>query len=462
MKPSAQTLREAPGSTRRATPARLLHTLFVFSATSLMLALVVYTFLLLLLLRSISPERASRRGRHVTFLVDSESSVSTRTPARRAPPPPPPPRLSEKNKPTPPPVLMRAMAPSLSLTVTPRELEPPTPDVAEDPLRALTRICAFLVSNTARATQRDELGVTPPLAGLEPYLDAVRVDLAYIDEVVEEKRVEAEEKGRSADDEAAATTVTIAESSKGAEDAGASASANTSADLGLGAGASVGADAHAHDEPGLVQPQQAASVHASPPPPSQSQSPTPTPHPHPPPPPPIITQNLYPPPANSKPKPKPKPSADSSIITVAPSSIAAPSIAIVPSTASGTTANPRRRKDAVLRATHPSADPGVVDADADDAAVRAAALLARFADIGAELEGTVRERGAALWAALSRRRAPLDLPVPPLPRTRSSAALIAARGAPVVEASRAVAHQAAWRARFAAYGRLFGPAAEQA
>src|SRR6266702_3395374 len=132
-----------------------------------------------------------------------------------------------------------------------------------------------------------------------------------------------------------------------------------------------------------------------------------------------------------------------------------------PSTASGTAANPRRRKDAVLRATHASAGPGVADADADDAAVRAAALLARFADIGAELEGTVRERGAALWAALSRRRAPLDLPVPPLPRTRSSAALIAARGAPVVEASRAVAHQAAWRARFAAYGRLFGTAAEQ-
>jgi len=103
----------------------------------------------------------------------------------------------------------------------------------------------------------------------------------------------------------------------------------------------------------------------------------------------------------------------------------------------------------------------MVDADADDAAVRAAALLARFADIGAELEGTVRERGAALWAALSRRSAPLDLPVPPLPRTPSSAALIAARGAPVVEASRAVAHQAAWRARFQAYGRLFGPVAEQ-
>ncbi|KAH8996423.1 hypothetical protein EDB86DRAFT_3243321 [Lactarius hatsudake] len=409
MKPCAQTLREVPGSLRRATPARLLHTLFVFGATSLMLALVIYTFLLLLILRSVSLERASRRERHVTFQVDSETSESSRTPARRAPPPPPP-RLAEQSKPTPPPVPTRPAVPSLSLTVTPRELEPPTPDVAEDPLRALTRICAFLVSNTARATQRDEL----------------------------------------------ATEVEVAESSKGANDAGVIASA----DSGLDAGAGVSADAHAHDEPDLVQPQQAVSAPA-PPPPSQSQSPTP--HTPPPPPPPIITSNLYPPPAKSKPKPKSKPSADSGIITTAPSSIAAPSITAVPSTSgSMTAANPRRRKDAVLRAPHMSADPSVADADADDAAVRAAALLARFADIGAELEGTVRERGAALWAALSRRRAPLDLPVPPLPRTRSSAALIAARGAPVVEASRAVAHQAAWRARFAAYGRLFGTAAEQA
>ncbi|KAH9055524.1 hypothetical protein EDB87DRAFT_1762122 [Lactarius vividus] len=411
MKPCAQTLREVPGSLRRATPARLLHTLFVFGATSLMLALVIYTFLLLLLIRSVSLERASRRERHVTFQVDSETSESSHTLARRAPPPPPPPRLAEKSKPT------------------------ATAHVAEDPLRALTRICAFLVSNTARATQRDELGATPPLAGLEPYLDAVNVDLAYIDEVVVGKRAEAEEGERSANDGPAATEVEVAGEQQG-----------------------VSADAHAHDEPVLVEPQQAVSAPA-PPPPVQSQSPTP--HTPPPPPPPIITSNLYPPPA--KPKPKSKPSADSGIITRAPSSIAAPSITMVPSTAgSMTAANPRRRKDAVLRAAHVSADPGVVDADADDAAVRAAALLARFADIGAELEGTVRERGAALWAALSRRRAPLDLPVPPLPRTRSSAALIAARGAPVIEASRAVAHQAAWRARFAAYGRLFGTAAEQA
>lgn len=428
MKPSAQTLREVLGSTRRATPARLLHTLFVFCATSLMLALAVYTFLVLLLLRSVSSERASRHGRHVTFSVDSEPSMSSRTPAGRARPAAAaasqPPRLPEGSRPTP-------VAPSLSLTVTPRELEPPTPDVAEDPLRALSRICAFLVSNTARAARRVELGATPPLAGLEPYLDAVRVDLAYIDEVVARTLAEAGEEGGTDDGAAVSTGV----------------------DSGLGAGGR--ADARAHDEPGLVRPQQAAGAHAPPPlPPSQSA----TPHTPPPPPPPIITHNLYPPPTKSK--PKSKPSTDSGTTTTTTTARAAPS-------AAGQTANPRRRKDAVLRATtmtmHASADPGAADADADadDAAVRAAALLARFADIGAELEGTVRERGAALWAALSRRRAPLDLPVPPLPRTRSSAALIAARGAPVVEASRAVAHQAAWRARFAAYGRLFGPVAEQ-
>ena len=438
MKPSAQTLREAPGSTRRASPAGLIHTLYAYCATSLLLFLVVYTFLLILILRTvISPERSSRHPRHVTFVDPEPSASSSSAPRRAAPPPPPPPRLPEKSKPAPPPVPTRTAAPSLSLTITPRELEPPTPDVAEDPLRALGRICAFLVANTARATQREELGVTPPLAGLEPYLEAVRVDLAYIDDVVAEKRAEEEEGEGKMDNGAVATAV---ESSASAEDA--SASEDAGADSGAGAGVGVSADAHAHDELVLVQPQQAVSAH-TPPPPSQSQSPSPAPapapHPSPAPPPPIITDNLYPPPSTSKPKHKPKASADP-VTTMA-------------------AANPRRRKDAVLRATHARADPSVVDADADDAAVRAAALLARFADIGAELEGTVRDRGAALWAALSRRSAPLDLPVPPLPRTPSTAALIAARGAPVVEASRAVAHQAAWRARIATYSRLFGPVA---
>jgi hypothetical protein len=434
MKPSAQT----PGSTRRATPSptRLLHTLYVYCATTLLLALVVYTFLLILLLRTVSP--ASRR---VTF--DPSTRNSTHTPARPvAPPPPPPPRLPEKNKPAPPPVPPRAARPpSLSLTITPRELEPPTPVVTEDPLRALSRICAFLVSNTARATQREELGVTPPLAGLEPYLEAVRVDLAYIDDVVAENRAEAEEEGERKEIQRSASDV-IVESSEETEDINAvAASASVDPVLAGGTGV-VSADAHVLDEPVLVQqPQLAAAAstttHTPPLPPSESPTQTPAP------PLPIITRDLSPPPTTTtNPKPKRKPSADTT------------------TTAITNTANPRRRKDAVLRGASSHAA-SLADVDADDAAVRAAALLARFADIGAELEGTVRERGAALWAALSRRSAPLDLPVPPLPRTPSSAALIEERGARVVEASRAVAHQAAWHARFAAYRRLFGPVAEQ-
>ena len=419
MRPSAQT----PGSARRGTPSptRLLHTLYVHCATTLLFVLIVYTFLLILLLRTVSPA-----SRHVTF--DPSTRSSTYTPARPVAPPPPPPRLPEKNKPSPPPVPPRTVRPpSLSLTITPRELEPPTPVVTEDPLRALSRICAFLVSNTARATQREELGVTPPLAGLEPYLEAVRVDLAYIDDVVAESRAEEGEE-----------TERVVESSE-------SAGASASVDSGL-AGASVSADdAHVHDEPVLVQQPQlaaASTTHTPPPPPSDSEPPSQTPSAPPPPLVPIITRNLSPPPSTTtNTKPKRKPSADTTTTTIT------------------NTANPRRRKDAVLRASSHAAS--LADADADDAAVRAAALLARFADIGAELEGTVRERGAALWAALSRRSAPLDLPVPPLPRTPSSAALIEERGARVVEASRAVAHQAAWHARFAAYRRLFGPVAEQ-
>jgi len=79
----------------------------------------------------------------------------------------------------------------------------------------------------------------------------------------------------------------------------------------------------------------------------------------------------------------------------------------------------------VLRTTRPSIDASNADAlaDADDAAVRAAALLSRVADLGAGLfDGAVRERGAALWTALSRRGTPSDVPVPPLPRTRFAAA----------------------------------------
>jgi hypothetical protein len=121
----------------------LLHTLYVYCAMTLLLALIVYTFLLILLLRTVSP--ALRR---VTF--DPSMRNSTHTPTWPvAPPPPPPPH---KNKPAPPLIPPRtAWLLSLSLTITPCELKLPTPVVTEDPLRALGRICAFLVSNTVRA-----------------------------------------------------------------------------------------------------------------------------------------------------------------------------------------------------------------------------------------------------------------------------------------------------------------------
>jgi hypothetical protein len=108
---------------------------------------------------------------------------------------------------------------------------------------------------------------------------------------------------------------------------------------------------------------------------------------------------------------------------------------------------PRKRKDAVLRPTRPTTilGPGGLAlsagaagagagaapndsnsardaADADKLANSddAAALFSRVADLGAGLfEGTVRERGAALWTALSRGRgAPSDVRVPQMPRTR--------------------------------------------
>ena len=76
----------------------------------------------------------------------------------------------------------------------------------------------------------------------------------------------------------------------------------------------------------------------------------------------------------------------------------------------------------MLRTKRPSIDAGNPDAlaDADDAAVRAAALLSRVADLGAGLfDGAVRERGAALWTAFSHRTP--EVPVPAMPRTRFAA-----------------------------------------
>jgi hypothetical protein len=84
----------------------------------------------------------------------------------------------------------KGTAPSLSLTATPHELEPPIPDVAEDLLLALVRICGFLTSNTARAWRGEELAATPPLVGRAAYLDPVKEDLERISEMVADKREE--------------------------------------------------------------------------------------------------------------------------------------------------------------------------------------------------------------------------------------------------------------------------------
>jgi hypothetical protein len=415
-------------------PAGLLHTLFVFCATSLMIVIAILAFLLALLLRFTVPTQTSRRGgRHVAFDLEPKIAIMQSYPDS-AP-----------------------STPTLSLTATPRELEPQTPDVAEDPLRALSRICGFLASNTARAWKGDKLGTTPPLAGLEPYLDAVRVDLARIDEMEVERGQEQQEEEQ--------------EEEQQEEQQSAEGSDRKDEDEVPGAGLDAGVDAH--DEPGLVHPHQA--THADPllPPPSQFPTP-PSPLP--------THESASASTATAAPSTTPAPSTDSkyapqrrntltlTTTTAIISPAQAPTTTTTTTTAATVTANPRKRKDAVLRPVHPITDPEHADADADDATVRAAALLSRFADLGAGLEGTMRERGGALWTALSGRRTPPEIPVPPLPQTRPSsssssavaAALIAApRDVNVVEASRVVAHQAAWRARFASYGRLLGPAAEQ-
>lgn len=93
--------------------------------------------------------------------------------------------------------------------------------VTEAALLALNGICAFLAANTALAEQCAELSATPPLVGLEPYLDAVLMDPADIDEVVAEKRADVEEE-RRADDGAADMKVAVAKSTEGAGASGAS------------------------------------------------------------------------------------------------------------------------------------------------------------------------------------------------------------------------------------------------
>ena len=366
MEPSAHTLRGHPASESMGLPARLLHTLFVLCATGLMLVITVISFLFVLLFKSITPAPGPRRsaGRHVTFLeprvvitVPPSAAVAQRSPAKST---------------------ARA---SLSLTVTPRELEPPTPDVAEDPLRALVRICGFLASNTARAWRGEDLAATPPLAGLALYLDPVQEDLERISEMAEEKRGDdgKESLGRAGGD---------------------------SEEEAVAAGESAGADAGAavaHDEPSLVRPNRAAT-HARPAAPTPPSPITP---------------------------PVPNTSFTSTSIPIPPAleptaqhAVTLADMTTTTATATTTTPGPRKRRDAVLRTRRPSMDPSNADAlaDADDAAVRAAALFSRVADLGAGLfDGAVRERGAALWTALSRRGTPTDVPVPPLPHTQFAA-----------------------------------------
>lgn len=437
MTPPAHTPRGTPASGTVTLSDRLLHTFFVLSATGLTLILALFAFLLTLILKITAIAPTGRSGRRVKFV---ERSIVI--------PPTIPPRKPDNSIESSP-ALIEAPSPtlSLSLTVTPRELEPRTPDVVEDPLQALVRICGFLAANTARALRHEELAPTPPLAGLEPYLTAVQEDLETIDQM-----------GKDDEDE---DTDEESEESEGEEEEeeGAAAAAEEdsevqvlnregegdSEDLGAGAGEAAGsgssADAHDRDELGLVLVPDQATHATSPPLPLPPQIPTPpagpdtsasastststpipapTPEPTPPSPSPA-TQNTSPA-EQTDTTPTPTPSAS----TTRPPTPQPPTM--------------RKRKDAVLRTTRPSgavlgqlaaANPdhpnenaaAAVDklADSDDAAVRAAALFSRVADLGTGLfEGTVRERGAALWAALSRSRGrgtPSEVPVPPLTRT---------------------------------------------
>jgi hypothetical protein len=170
------------------------------------------------------------------------------------------------------------------------------------------------------------------------------------------------------------------------------------------AGAGAGADAH--DEPGLVRPDRSATY-------ARPSTPTP-PSPLTPPVPNTSTSTSIPTPT----PPASEPTAQAQDASATPADSDTTETTTATTT---TTPGPRKRKDAVLRTKRPSIDPSNADAlaDADDAAVRAAALLSRVADLGAGLfDGAVRERGTALWTAFSRRGTPTDVPVPPLPRTR--------------------------------------------
>jgi len=448
---------ESPAPTPRGTPAsgtlpdRLLHTFFVLSATSLTLILALFAFLLTLLLKitAIRPMATGRSGRRVKFVERTIVIPPTAIPQRK------PDNSIESS-----PALVEAPSPtlSLSLTVTPRELEPRTPDVVEDPLQAIFRVCGFLAANTARAWRHEELAPTPPLAGLEPYLAAVQRDLEMIDQtgkddedvdVDEEEESEEGEESEGEEEEGAAAAEDSEVQVLDREDAGDS--EDSEAGAGEAAGSGSSADARDRDEPGLVLvPDQATSA-TSPPSPLPSQIPTPPagPDTSASAPTSASTSTSTPIPAPAPEPTPPSPTTQNTSLAEQTDTTATPSTSTTrPSTPTPTPQPPtmRRRRDAVLRTTRPSgavlgqlaaanSNPDLLPdenaaaaaaadrlADSDDAAVRAAALFSRVADLGTGLfEGTVRERGAALWAALSRSRGrgtPSEVPVPPLTRTR--------------------------------------------
>jgi len=433
MTPPAHTPRGTPASDTVTLSDRLLHTFFVLSATSLTLILALFAFLLTLILKISAIAPTGRSGRRVKF-VERSIVIPPTIPQRK------PDNSIESS-----PALVEAPSPtlSLSLTVTPRELEPRTPDVVEDPLQALVRICGFLAANTARAWRHEELAPTPPLAGLELYLAAVQEDLETIDQTGKDDEVEDEdsEEEESEESEGEEEGAAAAEDSEVQvlDQGGEGDSEDLEAGAGEAAGSGSSADAHDGDELGLVLVPDQATHATSPPLPLPPQIPT---HPAEPDTSASATTSTPIPAPTPKPTP-PSPSPTTQSTSPAEQTDTTPTPTPSTSTTRPPTPQPptmRKRKDAVLRTTRPSgvvlgqlaaADPdhpnenaaAVVDrlADSDDAAVRAAALFSRVADLGTGIfEGTVRERGAALWAALSRSRGrgtPSEVPVPPLTRT---------------------------------------------
>ncbi|KAH9972430.1 hypothetical protein BGW80DRAFT_1561026 [Lactifluus volemus] len=288
MKPSVHSPCGIPAS--GTVSAQLFHIILVFCATGLMMVIAIFALISAFLLRLIDPTPTSRRAGRTPR--QALSSLAHEDPARA--------RAFNNGR-------------------------------SEDPLRALTRICDFLACNTARARKRGEFDTTPPLAGLGLYLDAMRVDLAHIDEMEDVPRA------------------------------------------GVDAVAGVGADTNAHDEPGLVVP------------PHQPHTLIPFLH---------LYPNFQHPLTGIPPRSLLLDLLISHTTDSTPyHRYRIPTMSHQLTTATTATSTPRKRKDAVFRVPKRVSDPD--HADADSAAVRAAAVLAHFADLGAGLEGTVRKRGAA-------------------------------------------------------------------